>query len=168
MIDICSSHNDTLALELTDPDLEHGRALDVFLDLVIGEDVDYETRQPPKIVWLAKKYECSNLLYRIELGVYRSVHSTSNHHHEFFEVAAALEAWALCGHLISAGDDDVILLNSLCPGSWTPSVVDHHLRHGSLYLWGLIQSYSSSCNSRGELDQKMMGNLFTELMLEGR
>ena len=167
MIGICSSHNDTSALELTDPDLEHGRALDMFLDLVTGEDVDYEVRQP-KIVWLAKKYECSNLLDGIELGVYRSVHSTTNYHDDFFAVAAALGAWALCGHLISAGDHDVILHNSLCPSSWSPSIVDFHLRYGSLYLWGLIQSYSSSCNSRGELDRKRMGNLFTELMLQGR
>jgi len=168
MIDICSSHNDTLTLELTDPDLEHGRALDMFLDLVTGEDVGYGIRQTPKIVWLAKKYECSNLLARIELGVYRAVHSTWSYHDEFFEVAAALGAWALCGNLISAGNHDVILRNSLCPSSWSPSIVDHHLRYGSLYLWGLIQSYSSACNLRGELDQKRMGNLFTELMLQGR
>jgi hypothetical protein len=166
MIDTCSNSDDTLELELTDLDLEGGAARREFLKLVTDEDVvDPVTNSC--VVWLAKKYECSNLLHRIELGIYRFVYSTLQRRSYCIETAAALEAWTLCGCLISESHDHTSVTN-WCPDTWTPSQLDHHLRYGSLFVWGLTQSSSSSRNADGVIDFKKMGKVFTEIMLAGR
>lgn len=171
MIETCSTSDGTPELELPDPVLEHGYVLNIFLKVVVGGDVD-QAILSEDVVWLARKYECSHILQRIELQIYRSTHIDMNPEIAEIQVAAALEAWPLCGYLISVLDNKSDygrpLRRWLDPRKWSPASYNHMLRYGSLFLWGVTQSHLASRSSGGGVNYKKMGAVFREVMNYGQ
>ena len=105
MIDTCSGTDVTATLKLTD-DREDSNAMEELLDYMITEsDFADITDHEIFIIELAKKYECSEMLMKIELAIYREVLAEPQYGSHLFGIAATLAAWPLCGQIISNSGD---------------------------------------------------------------
>ena len=176
MIDTCSGISSTATLNLTD-DRENSIAVEEFLEYMTGKgDCADITDQELYIVELAKKYECSEMLMKIELAIYREVLAQPQYDKYLFRVAATLEAWPLCGHIISdTGDWDKAnssihsLSGSVDPRTWSPSDTDENtVAYGPLFVWGMTRSATEAYHPDTGMDYRRMGRIFSAIMREAK
>jgi hypothetical protein len=174
MIDTCSET--TATLQLTD-DRENSDAVEELLEYMITEsNFANITDQELCIVELAKKYECSDMLVKIELAIYREVLSRHQYGKYVFCLAATLEAWPLCGHIISDFDDWnktrrslPLLSGSADPKTWSPSDTEKNAAaYGPLFVWGMTRAAMEAYHPDTGMDYRRMGRIFSAIMREAK
>jgi hypothetical protein len=176
MVDTCSGTELTATLELTD-EAEESYAVEGLLEcMTIERDFGNITDQEHHIVELAKKYECSEILMKIELAIYREVLSRHQYGDYVFGIAATLEAWRLCGYIISDLEDWnknrrllPLLYGAVDPKTWSPFDTEQNAAaYGSLFVWGMYRSAIEAYHPDTGMDYRRMGRIFSVIMREAK
>lgn len=176
MIDTCSGTDSTATLELSD-ETEDWHSVQGLLECMTSKS-DYRdiSDHELNIVELAKRYECSEILVKIELALYRKVLSRYQSGDHVFGLAAALEAWPLCGHIISdTGDWNLkgisrsYMRGVVDPTRWSVADIEHNTAlYGALYVWGMNRSAMESYHPDTGMDYRRMGRIFSVIMREAK
>jgi hypothetical protein len=176
MIETCTNDETTASVELTD-EIERSFFVKMFIGLLTFEDDHLAiTDQEEDAVRIAQKYECRDLLIRIEPAIYRRVSSDVDYGTCVMWVSATLGAWALCGQIISSLDDyddrGCIAASHvhtiIDPKTWCPRSVEQNNRYGPLFVWGLIRSGMEAYHPDTGMNYKQMGRILTHIMAEGK
>lgn len=178
MVDTHSGTDSTATLELTD-EMEESNAVDILLEyMTIKRDSGNITDQDQHVVELAKKYECSEILMKIELAIYREVLSGHQYGSYVFGIAATLEAWPLCGHIISDVEDwterrrsmgFITLWGHIDPRTWSSSDTEKNAAEfGPLFVWGMNRSAMEAYHPDTGMDYRRMGQVFSAIMREAK
>lgn len=122
------------------------------------------------MVWVAKKYECLDVLAWIEPHMYRTIIPQRQHRHVYIDIAAALGAWPLIGQAIS--DLEIYSGEPHCdhhkyfldPRTWSPEDHKQYTRFGHIYIWGGTQSALEAHHPERGIDYRRMGQIFTDIM----
>jgi hypothetical protein len=129
--------------------------------------------QSEHLIWLAKKYECLDILAWLELKMYREIISEPQDRYCTINLVLALGAWPLVGQIISdtrmyTGMSHwwTSLRTTLDPRTWSPEDVRHNTRFGHIFVWGITQSALEAHHPERGIDYKRMGQIFTNIMLK--
>jgi len=176
MIETCTNDETTAFIELTD-EIETSFFVKMFIGLLVVEQEDHlaVTDQEEYPIRIAQKYQCRDLLIRIELAIYRRVSSDLDYASCAMCVSATLGAWALCGQIIGSLDEYVdrsgpfiYLQSTVDPKAWCPRSVEQNNRYGPLFVWGLLRSGMEAYHPDTGMNYKHMGRIFTHIMAEGK
>ena len=135
MIETCSTDQDTApTLELTDEAEDYG-SVETLVEWMVGgrDEIDRQglNDQSEDIIWLAKQYECLDILGWLELKMYREIISEPQGRHCSISIVIALGAWPLVGQIIS--DTEMYtgiahwwwsLKTTLDPRAWSPKILN--------------------------------------------
>jgi len=176
MIDTCSGTDSTATLELSDV-TEEWHSMQGLLEYMTSQS-DYRdiSDQELNIVELAKKYECSEILVKIELALYCKVLSRYQYGDHVFGLAATLEAWPLCGHIISDSGDwnsrgisFSYMRDVVDPTRWSVADIEHNTAsYGALYVWGMNRSAMEAYHPDTGMAYRRMGRIFSAIMREAK
>lgn len=168
MIETCANTDTTAILQLSDePEVSY--AVEALLEYMTTEgDFKNITDQEEHVVKLAKKYECLDILTRIDLAMHREIASRPESGYYFAGYAAILEAWPAYGQIISsldAGDKGNSHLQSeVDPRKWSPCCLQRNLAYGTMFIWGINRAAIEANHPDTGLDYKRMGKIFTKIM----
>lgn len=173
MVETCTNNETTARLELTDEPLERSEFMERLVDFMVGKYQDVDDDQV-EIVWLARKYECSEVSAGIELRTYRRlINQRHNCNLYISDVVLALQAWPLLGQMISDMDDynnehnpDDCLFNWIIdPRKWSPARVQTYNRNSAHFVWAMTQAAFETYDfEKRKYNYKRMGRIFSELM----
>jgi len=177
MIETCTNDETTASVELTDK-IERSFFVKMFICLLMAEEDDHLaiTDQEEQAVRIAQKYQCQDLLIRIELAIYRRVSSDLDYASCAMCVSATLGAWALCGQIIGSLDEYAdkrsgsfsYLQSIVDPKTWCLRDMELNNRYGTLFVWGLTRSGIEAYHPDTGMNYKHMGRIFTHIMAEGK